>query len=107
MHKLNTESKFAMKNIHPKESFIRTGIINFFLIRRECFLYSSVQHQCFPADRHLVLATKHRLLVSEIESLDALLRQDLEDQEGLEDLVDHLHHLCLVDLVDPRVKKAL
>lgn len=56
---------------------------------------------------HLVLVTKQGLSVSVIESLDALLRQDLEDQGGLEDLVDHLHHLCLVDLVDPRVKKRI
>jgi len=56
---------------------------------------------------HLVLATKHRISVSVIESLYALLRQDLEDQGGLEDLVDHLHHLCLVDLVDPGVKKRI
>lgn len=69
--------------------------------------YSPMQHQCFPADMHLVLVTKQGLSVSVIESLDALLRQDLEDQGGLEDLVDHLHHLCLVDLVDPRVKKRI
>lgn len=104
---LNTESKFATENVHPKESFIRTGTISFLQITKECFLYSPMQHQCFPADMHLVLVTKQRLSVSVIESLDALLRQDLEDQGGLEDLVDHLHHLCLVDLVDPRVKKTI
>lgn len=109
MHKslLNAESKFAMENKHPKESFTKTGTIDFLPITGECFLYSAVQHQCLPADMHLVLVTKHRLPVSVIESLDALLRQDLEDQGGLEDLVDHLHHLCLVDLVDPRVKRGL
>lgn len=71
------------------------------------FFHSSIQQQCFPANTNFILATKHSLWVLVIESLDVLLRQDLEDQGALEDLVDHLHHLCLVDLADPRVKKRV
>lgn len=96
-----------MEYIHPKDSFIETGTINFLRLARECFFHSSIQQQCFSEDINFILVTKHSLWVLVIETLDALLRQDLEDQGVLEDLVDHLHHLCLVDLVDPRVKKRI
>lgn len=103
---LNIESKAAEEDTDPKKSSTGTQTTNLMLITQDCFLYSPVQCQCFPVNIHLIV-TKQRLSISVMKSLDVLLRQDLEDQGGLEDLVDHLHHLCLVDLVDPGDKTRI
>lgn len=48
----------------------------------------------------------HHKTTSINKTLDALLRQDREDQGALGGLVDHLHHHYLVGLVDPMGKNV-
>lgn len=79
----------------------------FLMAHKRMFLPLFISTIVFSSRYKFHLDHKAQLMSLVIESLDALLRQDLEDQGALEDLEDHLHHLCLVDLVDPRVKKRI